>query len=146
MKRLIFITLFSLVCAYAWADGLEVTSEDVTIRFPDAAESDCVWYTIAISNVSYWQEPVGTHNDKAKLGAQTWEGLLQADQPLLGKVRFTINIISLPNIAGKTAAARRMELRFRVRDVVNGAVKAIGSFSEPNFVDIIGKPGQPAQQ
>lgn len=147
VKKLVFITLLSLLCAYVWADGLEVTSEDVTIRFPDAAEPDSVWCSIEISNVSYWDGPVGVHHDKARVKVpQTWEGLLQEDEPELGKVQFTFIIKDLPNIAGKSAKARRMELCFRVRQVVDGVVKAIGAFSEPNFVTMIGKPGLPNQQ
>ena len=74
---------------------------------------------------------------------KVWEGLLQKDEPELGKVRFDINIISLPKVAGKTKKARRMEICFRVRDVLDGVVKSIGPFSAANCVDIIGKPGQP---
>ena len=146
MKFVLCLLMLCLSTALAMADGLEVTSEDVTIRFPDAAEPDNVWYSIEITNVSYWQEAVGMHNPKAKMGVQTWEGLLQQDQPELGKVRFTINIISLPNITGKTALARRMELCFRVRQVIGDILMVIGPFSAANYVDIIGKPGQPAQQ
>lgn len=140
--RLIIILLLIFFCQIAFAD-LVVTSEDVEIRFPDAADPDGSWYAIAIEQISYLQEPVGTHIPRTKLGPQVWEGLLQADQPELGKVRFTITILALPNVAEGNKPARRMDLQFRVREVIEGVVHWIVPFSEFNFIDIIGKPGKP---
>ena len=146
LKAMLAMLLVSVLTLPAMA-GLVVTPADVQIRFPDAAEPDSVWYVIDVQNINYFTEPVGAHNDKAKLReVQTWEGLLQEAQPELGKVRFEITILSMPKVAGSNQDARDMELQFRVRYVRPDATETIGDYSDFNSVTIIGKPGQPAQQ
>ena len=140
MRYLIIFAMF-LLSSMSFAE-LIVTSEDVEIRFPEAADPDGSWHTIDITNVGYFQEPVGTHEPKARL-QQTWEGLLQADDPDAGKVRFDIDVIALPYVSGSNRRAREMHLHFRVRELRDGTLYAISSFSEWNMVTIIGDPGKP---
>jgi len=145
MKAMSVMLLLSLLAMPAMA-GLVVTPNDVQIRFPDAAEPESAWYVIDVQNINYLAGPVGVHNPKAKLGVQTWEGLLQAAQPELGKVRFEITVLSMPKVAGSNQDARDMELRFRVREVKPDTTEVDGPWGDFNKVTIIGKPGQPAQQ
>ena len=145
LKVMLAMLLVSVLTLPAMA-GLVVTPADVQIRFPDAAEPDSAWCIVNVETISYLAGPVGSHNDRAKLGIQIWEGLLQEAQPELGKVRFEITIRSMPKVAGSNQDARDMELRFRVREVKPDTIEVDGPWSDFNKATIIGKPGQPVQQ
>ena len=149
MKAMSVMLLLSLLAMPAMA-GLVVTPNDVQIRFPDAVEPDSAWCVVSVENISYLAGTVGEHQPKAKINVvQIWEGLLQKDQPELGKARIEFRIISLPKIAGSNQDARHMEFRFAVRYVrPDGTMSTVeeDDFSEFNSITIQGKPGQPANQ
>ena len=142
LKVMLAMLLVGLLALPAMA-GLVVTPNDVQIMFPKAI--DTAWVLITASNISYFAGPPGAHNPKAKLGIQTWQGLIQEDQPELGSVEFQINVIALPSMASG-APARDMDLRFRVREIKSDTTEVDGPWGDYNEVTIIGKPGQPAQQ
>lgn len=144
MRVLVLVWLLTGIAGIALCDGLTVGSNDIEFRFPDAARPDDLWVSMVPKTVNYWgaAEVPGVHNTKAKLGDQTWRGWLQEDDHTQGGVEFIITTLSLPK-TNAGVPARRMELRFRVRDIVNGVLRAISEWSVPNYIDIIGKPGQP---
>jgi hypothetical protein len=111
-----------------------VTSDDIQIRFiGDGTEQ---WMPTTVTSIAYDAAPVGAHNPTTRIGQQTWEGLLQGNDPGMGKAIMTIDVAALPDPSKRT-----MEFRFRVRD--DDPVRPfITEWSETNSVKIIGKPGK----
>lgn len=147
MKTILAFMLYFAI-TFSVQAALVVTAADIEIRFPDADPSGAgAWIIITPKTINYWDatETPGTHNPKCKLGDQTWRAWLQEENHSLGGVEFIIAVLALPTIAGGPGPARRMELRFYVRDIVNAELRGISPASPVNYIDIIGKPGQPQQ-
>lgn len=114
-----------------------VTDQDIEIRFPgDEGES---WAAACVVSITYSPDRVGAHNPTTRLGGQVWEGLLQADEPLLGKAVMAIDVTSLPDPNRRT-----MEFHFRVR-VADTSPEIVTEWSESRSVRIIGRPGRPSK-
>ena len=146
MKKLFAVSfLVLLISLFTYSalsqEGTEyiVTAEDIQVCFPFTTADGVVvrqWYSPGGSVVSYSAEPVGVDKPKARLGLNRFEGLLQADEPGLGKAVMDIKIVALP-----APDRRTMEFRFRVRSP-DGSV--ISEWSEATAVKFVGKPGVPA--
>jgi len=135
--------LVLIVTANVQAQGLGgyyVIPEDVEIRFIGAPAPAGDWHPADVVSITYSEDPVGTHDEKADIGVQGWEASLQLSRPSIGKVVLVINVISLPE-----NQYRKMELRVKVRvdDPDDGTVT--GPLSDPNVVKIIGKPSRPVK-
>lgn len=143
MKQCVTFTLFLLVIVSTsvaqTSQEYIVTATDIQICFPytdpNGGGTIRQWYSPESPVISYNTDaPVGVHKEKTKLGVQRFEGLLQADEPILGKVVMEITISSLP------APDRRvMEIRFRVR-AADGSI--VSMWSDIQTVKFIGKPGK----
>lgn len=132
-RIILFLLLmcFSVICSMSVAQTtIVVTEADVELHHPD--DPDKTWRPVDIIDITNSIDPVGTHIEKGKLGIQTWEFLLQEDEPVLGKVIVRFNLLSLP-----ASNFRSYIIRVRVRDSTHVSNWVI---SDP--VRILGKPGK----
>lgn len=127
------VLLFILLASSAAAQII-VTDIDVELKF--LADPTDQWRSVQGFSIDYSMDPVGVHNPRGKLGPQIWEGLLQADEPGIGKFIVTFNLHSLP-----APTFRAHIIRVRVRDGGD-----ISDWIESDNVRILGNPGKPGHK
>ena len=131
---LLMLMMLAIGNISAQVTSIEVTAEDIELQFViDPTEQ---WRVVDIASIEYSMEPVRTHNPKGRLGIQTWDFALQADEPELGKCIVKFNLLSLP-----APNFRSYIIQVRVRDEMH-----IANWTISDGVKILGKTGKPVHK
>ena len=136
MKILISLIIILLTVPAAFGQrAVVMTNADIQVRFPTA--DDPTWRAPdAVVSISYSFAPMGVHVDVMKLGDATWESEMWGSTPeAFMKAVIVISVNSIPS-----PKDRRMEVR--VRNRYENTTES-GPWSEPGWVDVIGKPKPP---
>lgn len=128
------IVLLFIFFASSAAAQIILTQADVALQF--IADPTGQWRPVEGFSVDYSMDPVVVHNSKGRLGLQSWEGLLQADEPGLGKFVVTFVLDSLPS-----PTFRAHIIRVRVRDGVG-----VADWVVSDSIRILGNPGKPVHK